>query len=335
MNTRIYGGIMAEKKLKLALPPIIGYLHHAYQLSVAQQHPSFNDWFYSNYIQLTYHPETGWLNFFLARLECYPLVYYQLLNIQIFINNNIDIVDFIINCINSGYYIWLYLDEFYVPNRISYNTGHLIHECLIYGYNTDKSCFYSAGFDTRHNYSFSEISYTDFIKAFYNSDINKPVNIVKHQETDRYNFDIQNVMNLLEDYVYSKNTSKRLSIYSNPTSDVIYGLQIYEYLRKNFENPPTKEFLDDIRSLHILWEHKKCMTSRIKFLYENKYLDKLEPYYSKYKEIENKALALRNMQIKYTYTRDDDEIKKIATYIDEIRNEEKEILVELLECIRK
>ena len=44
---------MQERKLHIETPLIIGYLHHAYYLTVAREHPQFLEWLNCNYIQFT------------------------------------------------------------------------------------------------------------------------------------------------------------------------------------------------------------------------------------------------------------------------------------------
>lgn len=324
---------MEEKKLPLELPPVIGYLHHAYHLSVAQGHPDFNEWFNSSYIQLRYYPKTGWLNFITVNYEFYPLIDWQSFSSKIIKSNDIDIIKFVISAIENGYYVWLYIDEYYDPNRISYKIRHNMHECMLYGYNTGKGSLYSIGFNTQFSYTYSEISFSDFLSAFDSADGGSPVRMLKPNETDLYKFDLINVKNILEDYINSRNTSERIRMFRNPTSDAIYGVQIYKYLKANIENPKYREYLYDIRPLHILWEHKKCMISRIKFLYDHKYLDNLDPLYGAYGDIEKKALMIRNLQLKYANSKKEDYIKKITSYLDEIHDEEIDVLTQLLKCL--
>ncbi len=329
---------MREKKLKMELPPVIGYLHHSYHLSIAQEHPFFNEWFFCNYIQLKYYPKKDWLNFFSMDIHYnhFPLLDVQILRSEIIKNNKIDVVEFVINCIESDYYVWLYIDEFYDPDKEAYNTWHHTHEYLLYGYSCDKCCLHSVGFNnqfTQSAYTFSEISFDDFLKAFNNAEGNFQIKILKCNQNASYEFDIVNVKNILEDYVKSENTSKRNRMLCNPTSDAIYGMEIYKYLKMRFENPINSTTLLDIRPLHIMWEHKKCMVLRIKFLCDHQYSDNLDPIYNAYRDFEKKILILRNLQLRYIDTKKDHFINKIISYLDEISYEETQILTELLKCI--
>ncbi len=328
------------QKLNMDLAPVIGYLHHAYLLSVAQEHADFEKWFVSNYIQLRYYPETNWLNFY--RLEAFetgielcPLIDLQVVKSEMLKINNINIEDLIINCIKQNCYVWIFIDEFYDPNRIAYKTTHVIHENFIYGVDPEEKCFYSAGFDLWQSYSFSKINFEDLKKAFYSVPYNLPVKMLNPNTKANYKFEIDNTKNLLYDYLNSQNTSLRNTMFKNSSGDCVYGMDIYEYLKKYFEGFLYKKGESDIRILHILWEHKKCMSIRIRYLFENNYLNRsgFSDFMDVFKPIENKALLTRNLQMKYNITHDSNIIKKIIRYIDEIYNEEAVILNRILENI--
>jgi hypothetical protein len=328
---------MKMAKLHLEIPPIIGYLHHAYQLSIAQEHPSFPQWFSTNYIQLRYYPKTNWLNFY--RLELYngfeycPLLDFQMLKNEFLKTNQINIIDLVINCIKNGYYIWLYIDEYYDPNRMYFNYSHVIHESLLYGYNLNTNCFYSAGFNQQKNYSFSEISFSDFSRAFNATADHLPIKILKPNEKAICEFDIKNVKDVLNDYINSENTSRRNELINNITSDCVYGLDIYKYLKLYFESLLDNGNLSDIRMLHILWEHKKCMLLRIKYLSKNEHLNNSETIISKYETIQKKVLIMRNMQMKYNMTGNKKIIDRIVVSLGEISSEEKNILSKVIQLI--
>lgn len=329
---------MQMKKLHIEAPPIIGYLHHAYLLTVAQEHPSFEQWFNCNYIQLIYYPDRSWLNFYrfeLAGAFAYcPLVDVQQLKPETVKINNLDLIDFAVSCINQNCYVWLFTDEYYDPARRAYQTEHLIHENLLYGYNLDEGCFYTAGYGLRGKYVFSEISFCNFMNGFNSSNVNYPIKILKPLDIITYKFDIENAKNLLTDYANSKNTSERSRIINNPTSDCVYGMDIYNHLKAYFKGlPDTPDVFSDIRMLHIFWEHKKCITSRIKYMYENKYIDNADSIINAYSDMENKTLMLRGLQLKYNLKHDVNLIRKIISMLDEMKTEEEYLLNRLLELL--
>lgn len=214
---------MIQKTLPINIPMITGYLHHAYPLIAIEDHPDFKEWFFSNYIQLycQHYDDSFWFNFFGFDLcpgiyEVPSLLSFQKIDNIMVKNNIIDISDFIINCINQGYYICIYLDDFYVKCRqFYYNNIHFIHEHLIYGYDFKKNSFTSMGYYGEGAITSSEISFPDLEKAYRASSDNLSINIYKSDKNATYNFDTQNLIELLEDYLYSRDSSKKFKMYKN------------------------------------------------------------------------------------------------------------------------
>ena len=81
--------------------------------------------------------------------------------------------------------------------------------------------------------------------------------------------------------------------------DSIYGVQVYKKLdfhlgvllhNPRFCNPTT---------WRILWEHKKCMGMRIRFMEDSGYLDSSCGLRGEYREIEESAAVLHRMMFKF------------------------------------
>src|SRR5690554_4043446 len=107
-------------ELPLSKPPIIGYLHHAYPLSIMSACDNYLPWLHSNYIQLycykDFNDSACPLNFYLYQYnDNYPLLDMVSLTRTIVDSIcDIEIVQFIKNCIDNGYHFIAYVDEFYV-----------------------------------------------------------------------------------------------------------------------------------------------------------------------------------------------------------------------------
>ena len=115
-------------------PPIMGYLHHAYLLSIAMNYPDLIPWYYSNYIQLYYFAtSTNKIDFYVnfSIFEKCPFLTYEYIDKETVINN--DYISIINSYLSNGYYLCTHLDEFYIPGKGSYKKSTFNHECLIYG----------------------------------------------------------------------------------------------------------------------------------------------------------------------------------------------------------
>lgn len=334
---------MIRNELQVVQPPVISYLHHAYPLTAAQTHEDFFAWFYSNYIQLEYDVNCSRLNFF-TNVVCgnsiyIPILDYRILDLEFLSVSHIDTISFIVDSINMGYYVTTYLDEYYIPERFSYKKFHFRHDIMIFGYDLDKRIFKIIGFNDKQQYTTSCLSFSEFEDSYANSiDKRNDVILFKAKDSSSYepsfSFDIVNVINLLEDYYFSRDTSERLRIYNNPKKDFIYGMSVYNELKKYYKAIIEKDDKElNIIHLHLLWEHKKCMVSRIKYLISNSYIsnnDILDEYIS----LENSALSLRNILIKYFVIKDKKYLERIIAGLGKMQSTEEGLISSLIEQLK-
>ncbi len=330
---------MISNELQIVQPPVICYLHHAYPLTAAQNHEDFFAWFYSNYIQLEFDLNCSSLNFFTHGVcgnSIYsPILDYKILDLELISLSHIDIIAFIVDSINMGYYVTTYLDEYYIPERFSYNKFHFRHDVMIFGYDLNKNIFKIIGFNDKQQYSTSCISFSEFENSYTNC-IDKKNDVILFKAKDKlsyepsFSFDKVNLINLLEDYYFSRNTSERLRIFSNPKKGFIYGMSVYNELIKYYKSAIENDKKElDIRHMHLLWEHKKCMVSRIEYLISNKFINSntvLDGYIC----LRNTALSLRNILIKFLVVNDKKYIKKIITSLGKMHSDEEQLLSSLI-----
>jgi len=345
---------MDAKVLPFKNSPVIGLLGHAYVLGILSNYEECLPWFYNNYIQLyfsrRYLEERGefWLDFFpdlMVIFEDVPWLEYHRMDKETIFNNNIDLNKFIIDYINRGYYFFTCADEFFIPGKVAYNRLHFTHDIMVYGYNLEKKTYNIAGFGTHYMYKASEVSFEEFNLAFNNAVSKKNlISLLKKVEDfnkykydfriGKYDFDIKLVVEMLSDYLYSRNSTERLGIYRNPDDD-FFGMKIYEYLKMYLERLLDNKVRFDIKPIHILWEHKKCMLLRIKYMREKGFLNSSSVAYEGYMKIEKEVLMLRNAILKYQLSGSKDIIEKIIPSIRDIAAEENRVLEDLINEIRK
>lgn len=303
---------MDKNELQIGKPPVICYLHHAYPLTAAMAHKDFNAWFFSNYIQLEYNVDCNEINFLTCMIcgNCIyvPILDYRILDLEFLHTCRTDIIDFVINSIDMGYYITTYLDEFFIPDRISYKKMHNRHDIMIFGYDSKEKLFKVVGYNCNRSYSVSNISFSEFNDAYINS-ISKKNDVILFKAKDNlsyqpsFEFDIKNVKYLLEDYVKSYDTSDKLRMLNNPKSSYVYGIQAYKEIIKYYKSEKSNEQCD-IRVPYLLWEHKKAMVSRIEYLSEKGYIEDSDRLLDMYTELRDTAQGIINMILKYYYSRD-------------------------------
>jgi hypothetical protein len=85
--------------------------------------------------------------------------------------------------------------------------------------------------------------------------------------------------------------------------------------------------------INIMYEHKKIMGIRIKYLNGRNYLINSHSHINEYKVIEHKMLLVRNFFLKYSINGKDQILDKIKDNLISLRNIEREILPNLIKDI--
>ncbi|WP_054749921.1 hypothetical protein [Ruminiclostridium josui] len=332
---------MCIKNLKIVKPPIYCYLHHAYSLTASIDHKDFQKWFLSNYIQLEYVLEDNTLNFFkfvIAGICIYnPLLDYRILDLDFIHRSNTNIIDFIVSSIDMGYYVTTYLDEFYIPDREAYQKRHFRYDNMIFGYDLSRKILKIIGYTDKYAYNESCISFSEF-ESSYNHSVERRNDVILLRPKDEnsylpsFDFDIVNVKNLLEDFLLSRNTSERLRIINNPTKNVIFGMSVYREIINNFKSVLEEDKKEcNMIALHVLWEHKKTMVSRIEYLIDNNYINRDSNLLESYSQLRNKALSFRNMIIKFNINKNRRLVEMVIAGLEKMVETEKKLVTDLLD----
>jgi hypothetical protein len=345
---------MSEKKLPIKYPLIITYPQETHLISIVSMHEQFLPWFHSNFIQLKcslYHHDMD--------LKMYPDNFQRvcpLLEYQHLTRNSLgkwfpDIVNFIVQCIDDGLFFHATVNSYYISayKRV-FQKLHHFHEVLIFGYDSDLEVFFAADFFDA-NYEFKAIPFYEFVASYrsidhddHGLDINNHLNGIElmrfnprshFNKKSHYLLDIENIVDLLGDYVYSSNTSKKYTVFENSLDDT-YGLSVYNFLIKHIELVLTGEISwCNYRSFHIFYEHKKCMVLRIKYLCDLGLYKDTKLHLDSLKIIEQHSLINKNKVMKYMISGDKKNIMNLTVLLKEMAIFEKETLSKLHEDLSK
>lgn len=335
-----------KKILPIATPPVIGYLHHAYPLSILANWTAYLPWFHSNYIQLycpqnlqnASHNRTMKFNFYRRpdqRLAFSPYLKVQLLDRELIFQSPTGIVPFLIACIDKGYYVQPTVDEYFLPDSPAYHKRRLIHETLIYGY--DNQTFCGIGYNKTGDYAAYQIAFSELEQAIVHADLtghydSDGLRLFKYDPNAQYDFDLHWVRAQLADFLFGRNTSERFRMLANP-ADGAYGLATYPHLKSYVESFLSPPFSFDIRPVHILWEHKKSMVSRLKYMEARGYLKPDDGVSVQYDELARKTGMVRMMLLKFKKTRTAALINRVRSNLDNIAEVEQSLLQDVMQKI--
>ena len=318
-------------------PLVIGF--NVNNLGMGDLEKQYNDWLAMNYIQLYYNNSEEKPNVPIDYIM-FPIKLFRYENV--FANHFLDInyvdpqevielhsgmINYILWCLEHNYYVAICMDEYYIPNRSNYKKGHYMHINMIYGVNCLKEEFCLLGFSRKledSKASFQQIVYAT-------SKLQGTIITYKVQEsTHSINFCLDNLINSIEDFLYSRNSSKR---YSNIESEQrgVYGLQILKELSSTIEG---KELLvKDIRISYILYEHAELMNQRLQYLkrtlFKNDCIKKLELDCI---HVQNVAESLRNLVLRQSLIGAQE--SRILECIDELYDVEYNFYSMLLERLK-
>lgn len=336
---------LTEKKLLLTPPPITSYPLFANLLGVILNNEAAYSWYYNYFIQLYGAIGSDGLPLYFNGVDLWekcPFVDMQKIHRDYVEQNWDSVTDFLIDSLNSGYYSYYSANRFYIKVFDKYHQQHDKHQTFIYGYDLEKKEFSIADFYKDYSYTLATASFEEVEDSYNNIHLSDMIDWnygyiwqIKPKNTD-YQFDMELLKILLEDYLHSKNSVDSYEEHTKrKKGGIVYGVANYDLIVSFIDLVLQEKQMPDIRPLHVMFDHKSIMVERIKFLDENGYLMESEASLSAYGELKNDFLKIRNRIIKSFYTNTFIEaIKASREKLLEIKNKECRALENLIHSLK-
>ena len=345
-----------RRLLPLSPPPLTGYLHHAFPLSILAGRRQFHPWFYSQYIQLS---SPGHFDFERAikRFETFdfynhpdycavhpfrhvfvaPFLESHWLDRRLVVRTD-RLTPFLVEAIGLGYYVEACVDTFYVPGSDAYQERHSAQEVLVSGFDSEIESFVvSIGFDRAGDYTIDELGFSEVERSIASADLKGHHNqqglcLLRPISEIHYELDTEWILAQLQDYVWSKNSSRRFAALRNHDTR-FYGLATYEWLERYFRFLVDRPDCYDVRPIHIFWEHKKLMVDRLRYLEARGILIGGDGFGDRYQRLVTKAGILRMMLMKARVTRESAVVERIADGVGQMGLDERDVVLELIDVL--
>ena len=262
---------------------ITTYLCHALPLCVILTDPKIIPWYYEHFIDIySIEDENDYLKVdFLEYRAAYKEVIYEVYLGYNLLAKEPDIIQFITEKIDLGYYVIIHADEYYLPVKYWYRKEHFVHHSIIYGYHHGNKKLLAVGFNKEQIFTQITFDYEIFAEAYEQGKIyykesapwaeNNAVELLKLKDyQEEYPFDIRRFLRKLDGYLSSTGDDSVIFSYNWKLNrnKVAYGLDVYQQIINHLEKIREGKFTVDYRAIHLLYEHKKSIYNRLRYILE-------------------------------------------------------------------
>ncbi len=283
-----------KKELKMTTNPSYKTFNNlAFGFSIIElDKKDYTNWLLSNFLGVYYRINWGTISFKLP--HCYMWKCFRHKMIIYKSNKYNSFITAIENQINDDQYIYLCVNEKYIPNRTHYCKKNYLHDIYIYGYDNDNKIFLTAGYNLSGHFSQQKIPYESVFLAQKNK-LLKNV-FFSFSIINNFNYDLVNIKKV------------KRQIYRHFFSiNIFYGIKIYDWTIKHYK---SREFID-FTYPSLIVEHISVI-SKLNVL----------GYNIDCKNLVELSEKLLNLTLKYDITYDKNIIKNLINLINQIKTTE-------------
>ena len=314
-------------------PPIKGYLGYAIPLSIVFAHDdSYLPSLYNNYIMPISKKDFSTFeqadNDWMLQREGVFKVNTMVLP-KYLLQSRDAMLELMFRLIENKSYILTKSNEYYIPGRNAYKAFNFDHENLVYGFDMEKQQFNIASYKSDGYYGGSPISFDEYFDALkYNEFTDFTFNIFTRVPDYKPRFDIEKCSSYLCDYLSGSNRKYDLS-----QDKYCFGIDAVKNLYFYIEHIKASEKGLAVRYFYFLWENKKLMYDRIKYMAENGYVKGNLNLYDEYAQVVNDSEMIKNLSLKYNIKHDINILLRIQNLLCSVIQNDENTIGQLLENI--
>ncbi|MBF0441464.1 MAG: hypothetical protein HQK54_06135 [Oligoflexales bacterium] len=270
-----------KKSLKIALQREINiYVHNSLPLCIILADRKKYEWFMENFVNITQYEMNPEMLDFAEESDFWS----DVLDVEakrVSETEDENIIDLIVEAVNRDSYLGIYVDEYFLRNKNSYNILHYVRMLIAYGYDLEKNQILCVGYASAsnipgQNHEFDRVSFENYdfasfreacrmARAHYRETAPWAENGYRFTFSEKpgfkHEFDIVRFLENLEDYLFSRAPSSKDPEKTN------YGINVYDGLLEYIDSKWTKDVPKlDFRCFYFLLEHKKNLHKRLCFV---------------------------------------------------------------------
>jgi hypothetical protein len=332
----------------------------ALPVCIIQAYPDISSWFLSHYLNIcsiTFRRRDANVRVILNHLEggsyfdrhkIREVLEYNSIHIEPLLRG-IDVISFLKENLEAGFYIIAFFNEFLLSNKTAYQKKDFIRESLIYGYDDKEGCLYAISFNKNRMFTGFVIPYAEAVAALQS---------VRERPSNSITWDYFHIVKPLKirsafDYAYFK---KQMKNYLNSIIDTIdkyhfflydgveedgtvyslkYGINAHEELVSVY-NTITNLWLvshDNYMNFQFLAEHKRHIQNVLRYIHTTlpvnplfgSLLESYERIVNDYELLRLRRFKIYTRMVKY---RDDPlpPFEETIVRLRELKNREQEVL---------
>jgi|GEM_PF-4052106 len=336
-----------SKILKVAVPTLRCYPHHANLFSTICNNDYDRIMMATNYIQLAYNTIIDRIDYnygfdILEYYKSYPFTENQCYSRKMITKKWKNNCEFIKDCIDHDGYICLLIDRFYISAyKNQYYKAHDTHDIMIYGYDDTYKSFYTADCFLNGVYSFEKVTYDEMEDATLSQDEYDWLegihvwNVRENMYTGMA-YDIDRIKKLLNDFVMGEAT-QAITITEDIRRNIDnfkYGIDVYDAVKNYLESRIGKGYIDR-RIAFILVEHIQFLVILCDELNRYANLKNYNNNKSNLLNIAKKMQIVKNLFLKYNANNNIQYLKNCIVVLDEIKKLQSNALKELINDVHK
>lgn len=333
-----------KKILNVHEPLSATYSHTANTLAIIGDEEGVDPWLMNCFIQIFGSNEVFLDYQDFGFMEC-PIIHSQHIGLDLVKEGWKHITEFVKKAIQLEYYVYAELN---VSKIKAFNLKWpFAHDVLIYGFDDETEEYFIADFFNGKKYTFTRVSYKEIEDAFsYDASIFGRTGIffddiflLKPKDDKNAIFSVDKVKDSLTLYleekpmIYGFNRFKPYNV--KEVQDYYYGIGCYNIFFNIIEKTKENRLLPNRwrQIIHLMYEHKKIMGIRLKYMNVRNYLSNSHAYIDEYKLIEEKMFKVRNLFLKYSLSGKEHTLESIKENLLCVRDMERNVIPSILKDI--